>query len=111
MNPVFTNQLNGFLRVSIPVLVMVLVKNGWLPQALSDPLTELLVVATAWGISAGWDWIANRLVAQTKRVAAQPDVTVVVGPAAPEAIQVVAVDAKTTSVVSTDALVDQKPAP
>lgn len=92
MNPVFTNQLNGFLRVSVPVLVMVLVKNGWLPEALSDPLIELLVVAMAWGISAGWDWLANRLAATTKRVAAQPDVVVVVGPGAPEPAKAVAAD-------------------
>jgi hypothetical protein len=96
----FGNQIAGLIRAAVPVLAAILVFNGWVPEAMAGPFVDALIILSITGLTMWSSWRSNRLADQTKRVAAAPDVTVTVGPYAPEEVKAVAEDPRHHSVIA-----------
>lgn len=66
------DQINGPLRAIVPVLITYLVARGYLPEALSGPLTDLAIIGVPTLAAAAWSWVSNRRSAKVASVAAMP---------------------------------------
>ena len=63
------DEVGGPLRAIVPALVTYLVARGYIPDALSGPLTDLALVALVAG-AAVWSWVTNQRSAKVASVAA-----------------------------------------
>jgi hypothetical protein len=56
MNETLLNQIHGLIRAAAPVVVTVIVLNGWLPEALAGPFVDsaLVVIATVAAMISSW---------------------------------------------------------
>lgn len=96
------NQVAGVLRIAIPMLLAYGSSKGWFTPADAGALSDAIVNCIVAGFTVGsivMSIRANSKAAQTKNVAAIPDVKVVVGPEAPLPVQDVAADASQPNVV------------
>ena len=69
------DEVKGPLRAIVPALVTYLVAKGYIPEALSGPVTDLLLVVLVAG-AAVWSWVKNRRGAKVAAVAAMAGTTV-----------------------------------